>query len=138
MNPLLSSLFKKLSFISGFFACKWGNYLKNRVRWIWRELFRSAHKWKPRYANSRYAGTRCNSNWKKILGFRNLQEKLENILTAEQNITTSRNLLLIFTFDRESTWKLHLFRFVICSTYYVLHVSGILFEFKKAKCGLNL
>ena len=44
--------------LSGFFARKWGNYLKNHVRWIWRELFRFARKWKPRYANQRYASLR--------------------------------------------------------------------------------
>ena len=40
-------------------ACKWGNCLKNRVSWIWREPFRLACKWKPRYVNPRYMGTRC-------------------------------------------------------------------------------
>ena len=37
-------------------ACKWGNCLKNRVSWIWRELFRLACKWKTRYANPRRLG----------------------------------------------------------------------------------
>ena len=37
-------------------ACKWWNCLKNRVSWIWRELFRLACKWKTRYANPRRLG----------------------------------------------------------------------------------
>ena len=40
-------------------ACKWGNFLKNRVSCIWREPFRLACKWKPCYAKPCYAGTRC-------------------------------------------------------------------------------
>ena len=41
---------------------KFGNCLKNRVSWIWRDHFKLACKWKPRYVDPRYAGTRCTSN----------------------------------------------------------------------------
>ena len=41
------------------FCVEVGIYLKNCVSWIWRELFRLARKWKPRYVKPRYAGTRC-------------------------------------------------------------------------------
>ena len=45
--------------ISKVLARKSGNCLKNRASWIWREQFRLARKWKPRYVNRRYGGTRC-------------------------------------------------------------------------------
>ena len=45
---------------------------------IWRELFKLACKWKPRYANPRYAGTRCTLISSKNLGvYRNMRHTVQ-------------------------------------------------------------